>query len=102
MIMKFNVLGEVIVGGNYYGFTAGDNDNVHVVVGDEVRIFVGDSYEGFIVGDDDNVHAASDVKTCLEGSGWTNCSRSLHHLPPSHHSPYNNGLASIYVELFFL
>ena len=31
MIMKFNVLGEVIVGGNYYGFTAGDNDNVHVV-----------------------------------------------------------------------
>ena len=97
-----NVLGEVIVGGNNYGFAAGYNDNVHVVVGDEVRIFVGDSYEGFIVGDNDNVHAGDDVKTCLEGSGWTNCSRSLDHLPPSHHSPYNNGLASIYVELFFL
>ena len=44
MIMKCNVLGEVIVRGKNYGFTAGDNDNVHVVVGDEVRIFVCDSY----------------------------------------------------------
>ena len=57
-----------MVGGNNYGFADGDNDNVHVVVGDEVRIFVGDSYEGFVVCDDDNVHAASGgVKTCLEG-----------------------------------
>ena len=60
---------------------------------------VGDDYEGFIVGDNDNVHAAGGVKTCLEGSGWTNCSRSLHHLPPFHHSPYND-LASIYVHFF--
>ena len=67
MIMKCNVLGEVMVGGNYCGFTAGDNDNVHVVVGDEVRIFVGDSYEGFIVGDNGHAHAGDGVKTCLEG-----------------------------------
>ena len=57
MIMKRHVLGEVLVGGNNYGFAAGDNDNVYVVVGDGVRIFVGDSYEGFIVGDNGNVHA---------------------------------------------
>ena len=61
-----NVLGEVIVGGNNYGFADGDNDNVYVVVGDEVRIFVGDSYEGFIVGDNDNIYAGDGVKACLE------------------------------------
>ena len=61
MIMKFNVLGEVIVGGNYYGFTAGDNDNVHVVVRYEVRIFVGDSYGGFVVGDNGHAHVGVKV-----------------------------------------
>ena len=50
----------MIVGGKNYGFTGGDNDTVHVVVGDEVRIlFVTVTYEGFVVCDDDNVHAAS-------------------------------------------
>ena len=56
-----NVLGEVIVGGNNYGFAAGDNDNVHVVVGDEVRIFVGDIYEGFVVGDNGHAHVGVKV-----------------------------------------
>ena len=51
-----------MVGGKNYGFTAGDYDNFHVVVGDEVRIFVCHSYEGFVVCDDDNVHAGGGVK----------------------------------------
>ena len=60
-IIESNVLGEVMVGGNNYGFAAGDNDNVHVVVGDEVRIFVGDIYEGFVVGDNGHAHVGVKV-----------------------------------------